>query len=81
MNNSCTDFLVDHHRPNAGELDVVSGPQRVALKVQLLDTRRMKELAADHPLMAPALEEREKDLQAQIDALGDEERTGHELKT
>ena len=51
--------------------------QRVALKVQLLDTRRMKELAADHPLMAPALEEREKDLQAQIDALplGDEERT------
>lgn len=43
--------------------------QRDALKVQLLDTLRIKELAADHPLMAPALEEREKDLQAQIDAL------------
>ena len=49
--------------------------QRDALKVQLLDTRRMKELAAGHPLMAPAFEEREKDLQAQIDALplGDKE--------
>lgn len=56
--------------------------QRVALKVQLLDTRRMKELAADHPLMAPAFEEREKDLQAQIDALplGDDERTTDVLK-
>jgi hypothetical protein len=49
--------------------------QRDALKVQLLDTRRMKELAAGHPLMAPAFEEREKDLQARIAALplGDKE--------
>lgn len=49
--------------------------QRDALKVQLIDTRRMKEMAAGHPLMAPAFEEREKDLQAQIDALplGDKE--------
>lgn len=29
----------------------------------------MKELAAGHPLMAPAFEEREKELQARIDAL------------
>ncbi len=43
--------------------------QRDALKVQLIDTRRMKEMAAGHPLMAPAFEEREKELQAQIDAL------------
>lgn len=56
--------------------------QRDALKVQLLDTRRIKELAADHPLVAPALEEREKDLQAQIHALPleDKERTTDVLK-
>lgn len=43
--------------------------QREALKVQLLDASRMKEMAAGHPLMAPAFEERERELQALIDAL------------
>jgi hypothetical protein len=43
--------------------------QRDALKVQLIDIRRMKEMAAGHPLMAPAFEERERELQTQIDAL------------
>jgi hypothetical protein len=49
--------------------------KRDALKVQLLDTSRMRELSAGHPLMAPAFEEREKDLIAQIEALplGDKE--------
>ncbi len=49
--------------------------KRDALKVQLLDTTRMRELAAGHPLMEPAFEERERDLRAQIEALplGDKE--------
>ncbi|MCC5805374.1 MAG: hypothetical protein JJU00_03500 [Opitutales bacterium] len=49
--------------------------KRDALKVQLLETRRMKELAAGHPLMARSFEAREKDLHTQIEALplGDKE--------
>lgn len=49
--------------------------KRDALKVQLLDAIRMKELSAGHPLMEPAFEVRERELRAQIEALplGDKE--------
>lgn len=43
--------------------------KRDALKVQLVETRRMKELAAGHPLMALSFREREKDLWARLEAL------------
>lgn len=43
--------------------------QRESLKAQLLDTRRMKELAADHPLMSLAFQEKEQELQGFIEAL------------
>lgn len=49
--------------------------KRDALRVQLLDATRMKELSAGHPLMEPAFEVRERELRAQIEALplGDKE--------
>ncbi len=43
--------------------------QRESLKAQLLDTRRMRELAGDHPLMSLAFREREQELQGFIEAL------------
>ena len=43
--------------------------QREALRAQLLDTRRMKELAGDHPLMSLAFREREQALEGFIEAL------------
>jgi len=43
--------------------------QRDALKAQLLDSIRIKELSAGHPLMKPAFEIRERELRAQIEAL------------
>lgn len=43
--------------------------QREFLKVQLLDTQRMRELAGQHPLMSVALAERERELNEKIAAL------------
>lgn len=43
--------------------------QREFLKVQLIDTRRLREAAGDHPLMSVALAERERELQEKIQAL------------
>lgn len=43
--------------------------EREFLKVQLLDTRRLRELAGQHPLMSVALAERERELQKKIAAL------------
>jgi hypothetical protein len=43
--------------------------QREFLKVQLLDTQRLREKAGDHPLMSVALAEREKQLQERIATL------------
>lgn len=40
--------------------------QRDFLKVQLLETKRLRELAGDHPVMSIALEEREQELTEQI---------------
>ncbi len=43
--------------------------QREFLKVQLLDTQRLRELAGQHPLMSVALAERERELNEKIEAL------------
>lgn len=43
--------------------------QREFWKVQLLDTRRLLEAAAGHPLMSVALEERQRELEGKIAAL------------
>lgn len=43
--------------------------QREFLKVQLLDTQRLREVAGNHPLMSVALVERERELQEKIAAL------------
>ena len=43
--------------------------QREFLKVQLLDTQRLREVAGNHPLMSVALAERERELQEKIAAL------------
>lgn len=43
--------------------------QRDKLKAQLADTRRMLELAGDHPVMSVAFAERENELEAQIEAI------------
>src|SRR5262245_62135756 len=43
--------------------------QREFLKVQLIETQRLKEMVKDHPLMALSLEEREKELIERIAAL------------
>lgn len=43
--------------------------EREFLKVQLIDTRRLREVAGDHPLMSVALAERERELQEKIEAL------------
>lgn len=43
--------------------------QREFLKVQLLDTQRLRELAGQHPLMSVALAERERELKEKIAAL------------
>jgi hypothetical protein len=43
--------------------------QRDFLKVQLLDTQRLREGAGDHPLMSVALAEREEELQKKLAAL------------
>lgn len=43
--------------------------QREHLKVQLLETKRLKELAGDHPLMSVAFAEREQELQEKVNAL------------
>ncbi len=43
--------------------------QREFLKVQLLETQRLKELAETHPLMSMAFTEREKGLQEKLEAL------------
>ncbi len=43
--------------------------QREFLKVQLLETQQLREMAAGHPLMSVAFAEREEDLRAQIAAL------------
>lgn len=42
---------------------------REKLKAQLADTRRMRELAGDHPLMGGAFAERERELEARIEAI------------
>ena len=42
---------------------------RDKLKAQLADTRRMRELAGDHPVMSIAFSEREVELEAQIEAI------------
>jgi hypothetical protein len=42
---------------------------RDQLKAQLLDTQRLRELAAGHPLMSVALEERERELKERVAAL------------
>ena len=43
--------------------------QREFLKVQLIETRRLKELVGDHPLMSVSFAEREQELQEKIAAL------------
>lgn len=43
--------------------------QRDFLKVQLLDTQHLREIAGEHPLMSVALEERERELRDKIAAL------------
>jgi hypothetical protein len=43
--------------------------QREFLKVQLIDTRRLREAVGDHPLMSVALTERERELEEKIQAL------------
>lgn len=43
--------------------------QRDALRAQLIDTRRMKDLAGEHPLMSLAIGEREDELERYIEAL------------
>ncbi|MEO6787810.1 MAG: hypothetical protein ABI318_16920 [Chthoniobacteraceae bacterium] len=43
--------------------------QREFLKVQLLDTQRLREIAGQHPLMSIALEERERELNEKITKL------------
>lgn len=43
--------------------------QREFLKVQLLDTQHLREIAGQHPLMSVALEERERELREKIAAL------------
>jgi hypothetical protein len=43
--------------------------QRDSLKVQLLDTQRLRDLAKDHPVMSLAFEEREKELRQKLEAL------------
>ena len=43
--------------------------QREFLKVQLLDTQRLRDIAGQHPLMSVALEERERELREKIAAL------------
>ncbi len=43
--------------------------QREFLKVQLLETQRLKEMVGDHPLMSPSFAEREQELQEKIAAL------------
>ena len=43
--------------------------QREFLKVQLIDTQRLRELAGQHPLMSIALMERERELTEKIAAL------------
>ena len=43
--------------------------QRDFLKVQLLDTQHLREIAGEHPLMSVALEERERELRGKIAAL------------
>ncbi len=43
--------------------------QREFLKVQLLETRRLKELAGDHPLMSVAFAEKEEELTGKLAAL------------
>jgi hypothetical protein len=43
--------------------------QREFLKVQLIDTQHLREIAGQHPLMSVALEERERELKVKISAL------------
>ncbi len=43
--------------------------QRDFLKVQLLDTQRLKDMAGDHPLMSVAFADRERELKEQIAAI------------
>ena len=43
--------------------------KREFLKVQLLETQRLKEMAEDHPLMSVAFAQREQELKAKIEAL------------
>jgi len=43
--------------------------QREFLKVQLIDTQRLRELAGQHPHMSVALAERERELNEKIAAL------------
>lgn len=43
--------------------------QRAFLKVQLLETQQLREMAGDHPLMSVAFAEREAELREQLDAL------------
>jgi hypothetical protein len=43
--------------------------QRDFLKVQLLETQRLREMAHDHPLMSVGLAEREEELKEKLDAL------------
>ena len=43
--------------------------QREFLKVQLLETQRLKEMVGDHPLMSVSFAEREQELKERIAAL------------
>jgi len=43
--------------------------QREFLKVQLLETQRLKEMAGNHPLMSVAFAEKERQLKEKIAAL------------
>jgi hypothetical protein len=43
--------------------------QRDFLKVQLIDTQRLRDMVGQHPLMSIALAERERELQEKIQSL------------
>jgi hypothetical protein len=45
---------------------MTTGSQREFLKIQLLETRRLKEMAGDHPVMSVSLAEREKELRQKL---------------
>ena len=50
---------------------------RIFLQVQLIETKRLRELAGDHPIMSVALAEREEELLELIAALPPPDELGH----